>query len=40
MGTFLLRQRQFELEDDQLSYRAVPRPNGDVQIYPVWQRLK
>lgn len=33
------QQRSFELKDDQLSYRVVPRPNGDVPI-SVWQRLK
>jgi hypothetical protein len=33
------QQRRFELKDDQLSYRVVPRPNGDVPI-SVWQRLK
>jgi hypothetical protein len=31
--------RNFELKDDELSYRVVPRPNGDVPI-SVWQRLK
>jgi hypothetical protein len=33
------QQRKFELKDDQLSYRVVPRPNGDVPI-SVWQRLR
>ncbi|KLU26398.1 lipocalin-like domain protein [Caballeronia mineralivorans PML1(12)] len=33
------QKRNFELKDDELSYRVVPRPNGDVPI-SVWQRLK
>lgn len=33
------QQRKFELKDNQLSYRVVPRPNGDVPI-SVWQKLK
>lgn len=31
--------RHYELKDDELSYRVVPRPNGDVPI-SVWKRVR
>jgi lipocalin-like protein len=33
------QKRAYELEDDVLSYRVAPRPNGDVPI-SIWRRLR